>query len=90
MKKRMSMLVAICLMLAGCAGLGGRRSSVTLPDGKRIEMICQSDGVLEYTQGDIKVRVDNRGPLGQVWAAATASLNKIYDKLKDAPVEAPK
>ena len=81
----MRALVLLALLLPGCAGLGGRTSSVTLPNGHKIEIRCQSDGVVDFAQGDIKVKVDNRGPLGQVWAAGTASLGKIYDKIKDEP-----
>lgn len=82
-------LLALLLLLPGCVGLGGRKSSFKFSDGTTVEVLCQSDGRCTHKQGDRTVEVDNRGPLGQVWAAATASLGKIYDRLKDAP-ESPK
>jgi len=73
-------------VLSSCISLGSRESSVTLSDGKTVRVRCQSDGVVDFTQGDIKVKVDNRGPVGQVWAAGTASLGKIYETVKGPEV----
>lgn len=84
--RRYGSIVAVALICTGCVGLGARQSSVTLPSGQRYLIHCQSDGVVDFVQGDVKIKVDNRGPLGQVWAAATASLGKVYDKIKDEPV----
>jgi len=67
------------LLCPGCVGLGSRESSVTYPDGKIYRIRCQSDGMIDFVQGDVKVKVDNRGPLGQVWSAATAAAGKVYD-----------
>jgi hypothetical protein len=82
-KLRLFSLVAI-ILLPGCVGLGSRESSVTYPDGRVYRIRCQSDGVVDFTQGDVKVKVDNRGPVGQVWAAGTAALGKVYSTAKEA------
>lgn len=82
----MRALTLLALFLPGCIGLGSRESSVTYPDGRVYKVRCQSDGVVDFTQGDVKLKVDNRGPVGQVWAAGTASLGKIYDKVKGEEV----
>lgn len=76
------------LAMGGCVGLGSRESSVTYPDGKVYRVRCQSDGMIDFQQGDVKVRVDNRGPTGQVWAAGTAALGKVYETAKGAVAEA--
>jgi hypothetical protein len=83
-KKVKRALLAAIILLPGCVGLGSRESSVTYPDGRVYRIRCQSDGVVDFTQGDVKVRVDNRGPVSQVWAAATASLGKVYSTAKEA------
>jgi hypothetical protein len=77
-------VIFIALSLPGCVGLGSRESSVTYPDGRVYRIRCQSDGVVDFTQGDVKVKVDNRGPVGQVWAAGTAALGKVYSTAKEA------
>ena len=78
----MRAMILLVLLLPGCVGLGGRDSYVRAPDGKEYRVRCQSDGKVDYADGAVKITVDNRGPLGQVWAAGTASLGKIYDKVK--------
>ena len=83
--RRYGSIITVTLLTTGCVGLGARESRVTMPDGKAYLIRCQSDGVVDFVQGDVKIKVDNRGPLGQVWAAATASLGKVYDKIKDEP-----
>lgn len=83
----MRALILLALILPGCVGLGGRESSVTYPDGRVYRVRCQSDGVISLKQGDVEIKVDNRGPLGTTWAAATASLGKVYDKVKGEPVD---
>jgi len=85
--KRFSFIL-VAMLIPGCVGLGSRESSVTLPDGRIIRVRCQSDGVVDFTQGDIKVKVDNRGPLGAVWAAGVASLGKVYETVKGPGSEA--
>lgn len=85
----MRALLLLVLFLPGCVGLGSRESSFTFSDGRAVVVRCQSDGRCTHKQGDQTVEVDNRGPLGQVWAAATASLGKIYDKVKDKPEVSP-
>lgn len=83
---RALILLALTLTLPGCIGLGGRKSSFhTSEDGRTVTVICQSDGRCAR-KPDGTVEVDNRGPLGQVWAAATASVGKIYDKIKEPEV----
>lgn len=82
----MRSLILLVLMLPGCMSLGGRTSYVEAPDGKVWKLRCQSDGKLSYKDGAVSIDVDNRGPLGQVWAAATASVGKIYDKIKEPEV----
>ena len=81
-----SLLITFVLVITGCIGLGSRESSVTLANGEVVRIMCQSDGVVDFARGDIKVRVDNRGPLGTTWAALTASLGKVYDKVKGEEV----
>jgi len=84
--KKAALLIALAAMLSGCIGLGGRKSSFhTSEDGRTVTVICQSDGRCTR-KPDGTVEIDNRGPLGQVWAAATASLGKIYDKVKEPEV----
>lgn len=85
--RRYGSIVAVALLCTGCVGLGARQSSVTLPSGQRYLIHCQSDGVVDFVQGDVKIKVDNRGPLGQVWAAATASLGKVYETVKGEEVK---
>ena len=77
--------LALVLTVSGCVGLGGRDSYVQTPDGKQYRVRCQSDGKVDFADGTVKLTVDNRGPLGQVWAAGTASLGKIYDRVKGEP-----
>ena len=83
--KRILLAWVCTLIVSGCAGLGGRDSYVLTPDGKEYRVRCQSDGKIDFADGTVKLTVDNRGPLGQVWAAATASLGKVYDKIKNEP-----
>jgi len=85
--RRYGSIVAVALLCSGCVGLGARESRVTMPDGKAYLIRCQSDGVVDFVQGDVKIKVDNRGPLGQVWAAATASLGKVYEAVKGDEVK---
>lgn len=73
-------VAAVTLLITGCVGLGARQSSVTLPSGQRYLIHCQSDGVVDFTQGDVKIKVDNRGPTGQVWAAGVGVLGRVVDK----------
>ena len=79
-------LISLALFLPGCVGLGARESSVMTPNGQIYRVRCQSDGVVDYKDASVSIKVDNRGPLGQVWAAATASAGKIYDKVKGEEV----
>ena len=85
-RMRISIAFMTLLFLTGCVGLGGRDSYVRTSDGREYLVRCQSDGKVEYTDGNVRIIVDNRGPLGQVWAAGTASLGKIYDKVKGEDV----
>lgn len=78
--------IFLSLLLPGCVGLGGRTSYVKAPDGKVYEVRCQSDGKVSFKDGAVSIDVDNRGPLGQVWAAGTASLGKIYQTVKGEEV----
>lgn len=80
----MRALILLALLLPGCVSLGSRKSSVTDPDGKVYTVMCQSDGVVDFTKGDVKIKVDNRGPLGQVLAAGTAALGKSHELVKEA------
>ena len=80
----MKALILLALMLHGCVGLGARESSVMLPDGKLYRVRCQSDGKLDYSDGVVKIAVDNNGPVGQVWAAGTAALGKTHELIKEA------
>lgn len=79
-------LILLALFLPGCVGLGARESSVTAPNGQIYRVRCQSDGVVDFRDAAVQIRVDNRGPVGQVWAAGTASLGKVYDKVKGEEV----
>jgi len=57
--------VGACLLaLTGCASLGQRESSVTLPAGDVYKVRCQSDGALKYRNGEVSIEVDNRGRQG--------------------------
>jgi len=80
-----ALLIALAAMLSGCMSLGGRTSYVEAPDGRMWKVRCQSDGKVAFKNSEVSLDVDNRGPLGQVWAAATASLGKVYDKVKGEP-----
>lgn len=71
-------------LLTGCIGLGSRESSVTYPDGRVFKVRCQSDGMVDFVQGDVKVKVDNRGPVGTVWAAGVAALGKGAEIVKES------
>lgn len=77
-------LICVVLLLPGCIGLGSRESSVMYPDGRVFKVRCQSDGMVDFVQGDVKVKVDNRGPVGQVWAAGVAALSKTTEIVKEA------
>lgn len=77
-------LLLILPILTGCIGLGSRESSVMYPDGRIYKVHCQSDGMIDFKQGDISVKVDNRGPVGQVWAAGVAALGKGAEIVKEA------
>ena len=81
---KVAALVMTMLMLPGCIGLGARESSVKLPDGREYKVRCQSDGKVDYSDGTVKIAVDNRGPTGQVWAAGTAALGKSHELVKEA------
>ena len=80
----MRALILLAILLPGCVGLGSRESSVTLPDGKLYKVRCQSDGKVDYSDGAVKIAVDNRGPTGQVWAAGTAALGKTHELIREA------
>jgi len=80
----MRALILLAIFLPGCVGLGSRESSVTLPDGKLYRVRCQSDGKVDYSDGVVKIAVDNRGPTGQVWAAGTAALGRTHALIKEA------
>jgi len=77
---RKPIIAAGLILLSGCVGLGSRKSSIEYSDGRWVKVLCQSDGRC-VVKPDGTVEVDNRGPLGQVWAAGTASIGKIYDKV---------
>lgn len=78
-------IIAFCILtLTGCVGLGSRESAITYPDGRVYKIRCQSDGMVDFSQGDVKVKVDNRGPVGQVWASAVAALGKASEAIKEA------
>lgn len=81
---RLSRLLILLPLLTGCVGLGARESSVMYPDGRIFKVRCQSDGLIDFAQGDVKIRVDNRGPVGQVWAGAVAALGKGTEIVKEA------
>jgi len=79
-------LISLALFLPGCVGLGARESSVMAPNGQIYRIRCQSDGVVDYRDTAVQIKVDNRGPLGTVWAVGVASLGKVYDKVKGEEV----
>lgn len=41
--------------------MGVRESKVVLPTGEEYKLYLQSDGKMEFSKGDLKVSVDNRG-----------------------------
>jgi hypothetical protein len=55
-----SRLLALALSLTGCAAT----STVTLPNGATYSVRCQRDAAVEFAQGDLRLRVDNRGKPG--------------------------
>ena len=77
--KALALLLA--LSLTSCIGLGARRISFEYSDGRKVIVYCQSDGRCQ----DGNVIIDNRGPLAAVWAAGTAALGRVYDRIKDEP-----
>jgi len=83
----MKRAICLSLLLTGCIGLGARESSVMAPNGQIYRVRCQSDGVVDFKNGDVAIKVDNRGPLGTVWAVGVASLGKVYDKVKGEEVK---
>ena len=85
--RRLALLALISLTLPGCIGLGARESYVEYPDGRKFRVKCQSDGRVKLKDGDVDIEVDNRGPTGQVWAAGTAALGKVYETAKGAVTE---
>jgi hypothetical protein len=83
---KISILILVAT-LPGCIGLGARESFVEFPDGRKFRVKCQSDGRVKLKNGDVDLEVDNRGPTGQVWAAGTAALGKVYETAKSAVTE---
>jgi len=74
------LLLAFIILLPSCVGLGARRSSFEYSDGRKVVVYCQSDGKCQ----DGNVIVDNRGPVGQVWAAGVAALGRTAEIAKEA------
>jgi hypothetical protein len=77
-------LLAAIVLLPGCIGLGGRVSTVTMPDGKAYRVVCQSDGRVKYKDGTVEIEVDNRGPAGQVLGAAANAVARVKDMTEDS------
>ena len=62
----MRALVLLALILPGCATLGQRESSVTLPSGEVYMVRCQHDATLEFKQGETAIKVNNQGKSGPI------------------------
>lgn len=56
--------VLIIPLISGCTTMGARESKVTGPDGKVYSVMCQSDGLMEYKDEKVQIKVDNRGRPG--------------------------
>lgn len=83
---RLAPALAILLLLSGCAGLGQRESFVVLPSGQKYLVGCQSDGMVDYAQGDVKLKVDNRGRPGvfeQLLGTVTLGVMRDRDLIKE-------
>ena len=60
-------LILCCVLillpnLTGCAWFN-TTTNIQMADGRRYEVNSKSDSVVEVTQGDVKIMVDNRGKL---------------------------
>jgi len=60
----MRYLLLLIPLISGCVTLGARESKVIGPDGKTYSVMCQSDGLMEYKDEAVQIKVDNRGRPG--------------------------
>lgn len=66
---------AVLLCLCGCASTwGNRESRVVLPSGEVYRVTAQQDGTLAYRNGDVEIKVDNRGRPSMIEQTLTAPL----------------
>ncbi len=58
---RAFIIILMVVVMAGCAGLGQTVSTMTMPNGDIYTVASKSDALVEFSQGDVKMTVDNRG-----------------------------
>ena len=64
--------IAILLALTGCAGksnirsFGNNESYVVTPDNKKYLVSLRKDAIIEFKDGEVEFKVDNRGREGMI------------------------